>query len=378
MDIRLPIPKNWQDFETICHRLWTEIWNDLDAQKNGRQGQAQCGVDIFGKPIYSKNYHGVQCKDKDNRLGSILTSDELEKECNKAKDFKPQISSYTLATTSQRDEGIQEFYRRLNENKTFPFNVNVWSWDDIEAEIAYRPIILNHFYSTIQIPETNISAIKLNRHSTKEHFYAFFSRPKISETISKKFKSYLMPLVYELIDNAYLYGNASQYEISIEKNKIELKDNGKPFDPTKELDASKASSKSNIGSFVFKTFVDKFTGQLNVKYSRTDNKNILEFIVDESILNLDDNTHFELSVDLKDAYGRENAKHLASKIPTDKEEIVLNVTDIFNVSVFVEFTQEALSRMTDKQTLTMSLPRHEYLASFGDWFNDERLRIKMR
>lgn len=378
MDIRLPIPKNWQDFETICHRLWSEIWNDLDAQKNGRQGQAQCGVDIFGKPIYSKNYHGVQCKDKDNRLGSVLTSDELEKECKKANDFKPKISSYTLATTSQRDEGIQEFYRKLNENKAFPFNVNVWSWDDIEAEIAYRPIILNHFYSAIQIPETTISAIKLNRHSTKDHFYAFFSRPNISETISKKFKSYLMPLVYELIDNAYLYGRASQYEIKIEKNKVELKDNGVPFDPTKELDASKASSKSNIGSFVFKIFIDKFADKLSVNYSRVEDSNVLEFIVDESILNLDDNAHFELNVNLKDAYGRENAKLLASKIPIDKEEIVLNVTDIFNLSVFAEFTQEALNRMTEKQTLTMSLPRHEYLASFKSWFNDERLIIKMR
>ncbi len=378
MDIRLPIPKNWQDFETICHRLWTEIWNDLDAQKNGRQGQSQCGVDIFGKPIYSKYYHGVQCKDKDNRLGSALTTAELEKECNKAKDFKPQISAFTLATTSQRDEGIQEFYRKLNEDAAFPFNVNVWSWDDIEAEIAYRPIILNHFYSNIQIPETNVAAIKLNRHSTKDHFHAFFSRPKINDTISKKFKSYLMPLVYELIDNSYLYGKASQYEIKIEKNKIELKDNGIPFDPISELDATKTSSKSNIGSFVFKTFLDKFEGKIKTTYSRTDDSNLLEFIVDDTILNIEDNTHFEISVDLKEAYGRENAKHLASKIPTDKDEIVLNVTDIFNVSVFVEFTQEALQRMTDNQTLTISLPRHEYLSSFGSWFNDDRLKIKMR
>jgi hypothetical protein len=187
-----------------------------------------------------------------------------------------------------------------------------------------------------------------------------------------------MPLVYELIDNSYLYGKASQYEIKIEKNKIVLKDNGIPFDPISELDASKASSKSNIGSFVFKTFIDKFAGKIKATYTRTDDFNVLEFIVDDTILNIEDNTHFELSVDLKEAYGRENAKHLASKIPTDKDEVVLNVTDIFNVSVFVEFTQEALQRMTDKQTLIISLPRHEYLSSFGSWFNDDRLTIKMR
>ena len=188
----------------------------------------------------------------------------------------------------------------------------------------------------------------------------------------------MIPLVYELIDNAYLYGKATQYEIRIEKNKIQLRDNGIAFDPAKELDASKASSKSNIGSFVFKTFVDKFKGQLSVTYSRIDDFNILEFVADEAIINLDDNTYFELSLDLKDAYGRENARKLAAKIPTDKEEIVLNIIDIFNVSVFVEFTQEVLKRMTEKQTLTMSLPRHEYLGVFKSWFDDERLIIKMR
>jgi hypothetical protein len=158
MDTRLPIPKNWQDFESICHRLWTEIWNDLNAQKNGRQGQAQHGVDIFGKPLYTSNYHGVQCKDKDNRLGSVLTETELVKECNKAIGFKPLLSTFTLATTSQRDEGIQEFYRTLNEDKEFSFDINVWSWDDIEAEIAYRPMILNHYYPNFGLPEMCIPA----------------------------------------------------------------------------------------------------------------------------------------------------------------------------------------------------------------------------
>jgi len=380
MEVRLPIPKNWQDFESICHRLWAEIWSDLNAHKNGRQGQPQCGVDIFGKPIYSKSYHGVQCKDKDNRLGSILTGNDLLEESQKSKDFTPQISSFTLATTSQRDQQIQSLCRQVNEEKRFPFNVDVWSWDDIEAEIAYRPQILNHYYSSLPISETEScqSSVKLSRHSTKDHFYAFFTRPQIRSALSSKFLSYLTPLVYELVDNAYTHGNAGQYEIVLKGNTIQLKDNGAPFNSLEQLDASKASSKGNIGSFVLRSFLDRFEDGMKVSYGRKHKHNVLKLVVNRDVLNIEDDTFFEMTVDLKDAYGRENARSLASTIPLDKSELVINVTDIFNISVFVEFTREVLNRMKPEQKLTMSLPRHEYLSRFESWFNDSRLNIKMR
>jgi len=378
MDIRLPIPKNWQDFESICHRLWTEIWNDLNAQKNGRQGQAQHGVDIFGKPIYTSNYHGVQCKDKDNRLGSILTETELVKECNNAIDFKPSLSTFTLATTSQRDEGIQEFYRNLNEGKKFSFDINVWSWDDIEAEIAYRPMILNHYYPNIGYPETNLMNIKLNRHSTKDHLYAFFSRPFLKESISKTFKSYLMPLLYELTDNSYNYGKATVFEIKIEDNKIKLIDNGVSFDPIKELNSEKTTSKGNVGSFVFHTFMKKFKDRGTVAYKRENDLNNLEFTFDKDVFHIDDNNHFEIDIDLREAYGRASARNLASNIPTDKNEIIININEVRNLSVAVGFVEEALNRMTEEQTLTLSIPRHEYLSEMSNWFNDKRLIIKTR
>lgn len=42
-------PENWQDFERLCKVLWGEIWECPDTiKRNGRQGQAQKGVDIYG------------------------------------------------------------------------------------------------------------------------------------------------------------------------------------------------------------------------------------------------------------------------------------------------------------------------------------------
>ena len=41
-------PANWQDFETLCMKLWGRIWDCADTiKKNGRAGQKQYGVDIY-------------------------------------------------------------------------------------------------------------------------------------------------------------------------------------------------------------------------------------------------------------------------------------------------------------------------------------------
>lgn len=47
--LQLRKPENWQDFERLCKVLWGEIWECPDTiKRNGRQGQAQKGVDVYG------------------------------------------------------------------------------------------------------------------------------------------------------------------------------------------------------------------------------------------------------------------------------------------------------------------------------------------
>lgn len=58
--LQIPPPANWQDFETLCCDLWRRIWNDPNTQKNGRQGQPQHGVDIYGRPGEGHEWAGVQ------------------------------------------------------------------------------------------------------------------------------------------------------------------------------------------------------------------------------------------------------------------------------------------------------------------------------
>lgn len=384
MDFRLPIPKNWQDFESICHRLWSEIWNDPNAQKNGRLGQEQCGVDVFGTPIYSKKFSGIQCKDKDGQLGSILKSSELIAECGKAKSFLPKISSFTLATTSPRDASLQQMARQLTDENTYPFSVQVWAWDEIQSEIAYRPAILNHYYPGFTLSMEEQTTVSLHRFSPKEQFYAYFSRPSVKDSLSGQLKEFLISLAYELSDNAYLHGKATNFNISIENKKVIFRDNGISFNPLLELDPSFTTASKNIGSFVLDTFLKKFNGFVEPRYFRKSEKgfdqNVFELNLSDDFEPLDKKDFIELYVDWSLAAGRDAARKLALSIPIteDIKEIIWTVTDGYALSFFNEFILAILERMDANQRLILSLPRDEMYSDIEKWYNDKRLIIQRR
>ena len=49
---------NWQDFEDLCLKLWR--LRLIDAKKNGRAGQPQAGVDIFGRDPKTEAWVGIR------------------------------------------------------------------------------------------------------------------------------------------------------------------------------------------------------------------------------------------------------------------------------------------------------------------------------
>ena len=86
---RLPPPNEPDAFESLCLDLWRDIWGeDCGAQKNGRSGQPQAGVDVFGR-VQGK-WAGVQCKQKDGLLRTQVTPSELETEVANARNFVPR------------------------------------------------------------------------------------------------------------------------------------------------------------------------------------------------------------------------------------------------------------------------------------------------
>ena len=129
----MPKPVNWQDFESLCKKLWREEWKCQSIKKNGRLGQVQHGVDVYGIPSGSSSYWGIQCKGKDDYSNSQLTIEEIDCEIEKAKKFIPPLEGFIFTTTANKDAKIEEYIRCKNlesKGKGF-FSIDIYSWEDI-------------------------------------------------------------------------------------------------------------------------------------------------------------------------------------------------------------------------------------------------------
>lgn len=126
-------PSNWQDFESLCKKLWGEIWMCPEIKKNGRAGQNQNGVDIYGVPFSEIGYYGIQCKGKDEYTNKQFDAKEIIEEIAKAKEFLPPLRKLYFATTAVKDAKIEEFIRMRNiehQSKGL-FEIHLFSWEDI-------------------------------------------------------------------------------------------------------------------------------------------------------------------------------------------------------------------------------------------------------
>src|SRR5690348_7653059 len=92
---KFPPPMSWEEFELLCADLLREVWNDPGTQRNGRTGQPQHGVDVFGRPHGAPHYAGAQVRNK-----PAVTVAELREEVEKAKKFVPALTTFILATTA--------------------------------------------------------------------------------------------------------------------------------------------------------------------------------------------------------------------------------------------------------------------------------------
>jgi hypothetical protein len=123
-------PENWQDFENLCKKLWGEIFEiPNEIKKNGRSGQSQQGVDIVGIPKGENYYVGIQCKGKDEYAQKKLTEKEVDREIQLAKEFKPKLGKFIIATTSNKDASIEEYVRFKDQENDF--KILLFCWEDI-------------------------------------------------------------------------------------------------------------------------------------------------------------------------------------------------------------------------------------------------------
>jgi hypothetical protein len=138
-----PTPKSWDEFEDIVLAAAKLRWNSPDFFRNGRRGQKQDGVDVFGHDNDGRHI-GVQCK---NTVAGVKLS-TVKKEIASAEKFTPTLDRLYVATTAKRDGSLQKAIRVLSVEraKAGLFKVGLLFWDDVSQDLAKdEDVFFQHF-----------------------------------------------------------------------------------------------------------------------------------------------------------------------------------------------------------------------------------------
>lgn len=214
-------PENWQDFESLCKKLWGEIWRCPEIKKNGRNGQNQNGVDVYGIPIFDNVYYGIQCKGKDEYTHKQLTVKEIDEEIEKAKTFEPKLKKLYFATTAVKDAEIEKIIRLKNieHKKLNKFEVHIFSWEDIVDLIEENQDTYNYYVNSINFKSRNSVTLTFQDNTTEISIV-----PKFRKLITH-FNQKIIPLnsvfsnsVFEMLERQKSYAQL----ISANYNKTEI------------------------------------------------------------------------------------------------------------------------------------------------------------
>jgi hypothetical protein len=159
----LPRPRSWEEFEDICADVLERMWNDPYVTRNGRQGQQQNGVDIYGEPAHlNGTYAGAQCKKTDS-----LDIQDVKQEFHKAQDFRPPLAEYLILTTARQDARLQQEVRE----HPWPIRVEILFWEKISLELSgYEDLLAKHFPDWMKRVTSKDDVLTLIQNARPEDF----------------------------------------------------------------------------------------------------------------------------------------------------------------------------------------------------------------
>ena len=188
IDLALPPPRLWQQFEALTKDVVQHNYNDKTATAYGNQGAPQHGVDVYGRENGRGTKIAVQCKrlGKTDSAGRMLPGglklEHLETEIENAKSFPGGLEHFILATTDTRKVKIQDEERRLNELqiKSGSFTFQVWFWDDYLGFLHKYAPLLRWYYEHI----LELKGVYSVDHQILYLFHMAFSRPAFTTKLT--------------------------------------------------------------------------------------------------------------------------------------------------------------------------------------------------
>lgn len=180
-------PRYWQQFEELTLGCFWDFLQDHHANRNGRSGFPQAGVDVYGHG--PDGFTGIQCKqvaasDPNSPAlpGGRVTKSQLLAEIAKAETFRPKLDVFILATTGSTNPALQRVVRDLNEQRVPQggFRVVLWFWEDYLTFLNTSHRLQSWFYSDVlKLMNRNDEDV-----SILEFFAEVFDRPAFQHPVS--------------------------------------------------------------------------------------------------------------------------------------------------------------------------------------------------
>lgn len=186
LQIYLPPPANWQDFQLLIGEIAKSRYNPDTVIEYGRQGQKQNGVDVYAEDRFGRKI-GIQCKETKGDLEKAV----IEAEADEAKGFAYPLDLFIVATTDRTDTGVQQHVFDINGKKKYGFTIRVDFWDYLVNEINRYALVLNSCYRSYQqelkasdeVNHLSCLRIAFNRPAFTENFAYERSYPDFEEAL---------------------------------------------------------------------------------------------------------------------------------------------------------------------------------------------------
>lgn len=148
--IRLAIPTNDDDFETLCRDLLRVHWSAPHMEIFGKRGERQFGIDILDlggqDPLYA-----AQAKLKEPHKS--LPPQDIQDEVDLAKQFDPPLGKYGILTSGKVSTQSQRKVREINvlHRAQDLFEVELFTWEKISELVHKYPEVYEDHYGEIAV-----------------------------------------------------------------------------------------------------------------------------------------------------------------------------------------------------------------------------------
>jgi hypothetical protein len=178
----IPI-QNSDQFEDFCCEVARVRFGDFAAQRYGRSGQKQSGIDInaTNREITATNSKGgsqkvvIQCKYKKDpkNFASADAIREIEQDL-KASVASHQFDVFIYASTLERSTKLKDMADVLA--LTYKKEIQIWFWDDLEQAVRIHPRLQRMYAegsisSGVQLLHPDFLKSLENRQADPFHFY---------------------------------------------------------------------------------------------------------------------------------------------------------------------------------------------------------------